>query len=205
MSDKPQPPAGERLAKVIARAGVCSRRDAEAWITAGRVSVNGSPVKTPAFNVVESDTVVVDGKPIARRQPTQLWLYHKPAGLMVTEKDPEGRATVFSEFDKLGLPRVLTVGRLDYNTEGLLLLTNDGGLKRTLELPATGWVRRYRVRAFGSVTQEQLDGLANGTAPSKPSSTARPAPMSGSPCRCARARTAKCATCSARSGSRSTG
>jgi 23S rRNA pseudouridine2605 synthase len=162
MSDKPQPPAGERLAKVIARAGVCSRRDAEAWITAGRVSVNGSPVKTPAFNVVESDTVVVDGKPIARRQPTQLWLYHKPAGLMVTEKDPEGRATVFSEFDKLGLPRVLTVGRLDYNTEGLLLLTNDGGLKRTLELPATGWVRRYRVRAFGSVTQEQLDGLANG-------------------------------------------
>ncbi|WMT91417.1 pseudouridine synthase [Pelagibacterium sp. H642] len=162
MSDKPQPPAGERLAKVIARAGVCSRRDAESWITAGRISVNGSPVKTPAFNVIEGDTIAVDGKPIARRQPTQLWLYHKPAGLMVTEKDPEGRPTVFAEFDKLGLPRVLTVGRLDFNTEGLLLLTNDGGLKRTLELPATGWVRRYRVRAFGSVTQEQLDGLAKG-------------------------------------------
>lgn len=162
MSDKAPPPSGERLAKVIARAGVCSRRDAEAWITAGRISVNGSPVKTPAFNVVESDTIAVDGKPLARKQATQLWLYHKPAGLMVTEKDPEGRATVFSEFTKLGLPRVLTVGRLDYNTEGLLLLTNDGGLKRTLELPATGWVRRYRVRAFGSVTQAQLDTLANG-------------------------------------------
>ena len=162
MSDKAPPPAGERLAKVIARAGVCSRRDAEAWITAGRIAVNGSPVKTPAFNVVESDTIAVDGKPLARKQATQLWLYHKPAGLMVTEKDPEGRATVFSEFEKLGLPRVLTVGRLDYNTEGLLLLTNDGGLKRTLELPATGWVRRYRVRAFGSVTQEQLDTLAKG-------------------------------------------
>ncbi|AEQ50514.1 pseudouridine synthase [Pelagibacterium halotolerans] len=163
MSEKAPPPSGERLAKVIARAGVCSRRDAEAWITAGRIAVNGSPVKTPAFNVIESDTIAVDGKPLARKQATQLWLYHKPAGLMVTEKDPEGRATVFSEFEKLGLPRVLTVGRLDYNTEGLLLLTNDGGLKRTLELPATGWVRRYRARAFGSVTQEQLDTLANGT------------------------------------------
>ena len=162
MSDKSPPPSGERLAKVIARAGICSRRDAESWITAGRIAVNGSPVKTPAFNVIETDTIAVDGKPIARRQPTQLWLYHKPAGLMVTEKDPEGRPTVFSEFDRLGLPRMLTVGRLDFNTEGLLLLTNDGGLKRTLELPSTGWVRRYRVRAFGSVTQEQLDGLARG-------------------------------------------
>jgi len=162
MSDKSPPPSGERLAKVIARAGICSRRDAESWVTAGRIAVNGSLVKTPAFNVIETDTIAVDGKPIARRQPTQLWLYHKPAGLMVTEKDPEGRPTVFSEFDRLGLPRMLTVGRLDFNTEGLLLLTNDGGLKRTLELPSTGWVRRYRVRAFGSVTQEQLDGLARG-------------------------------------------
>ncbi|HWJ89176.1 MAG TPA: pseudouridine synthase [Pelagibacterium sp.] len=162
MSDKPQSPSGERLAKVIARAGVCSRREAEAWITAGRISVNGSPVMTPAFNVIESDAIAVDGKSIARRQPTQLWLYHKPAGLMVTERDPEGRPTVFSEFEKLGLPRMLSIGRLDFNTEGLLLLTNDGGLKRTLELPATGWVRRYRVRAFGSVTQEQLDELSNG-------------------------------------------
>ncbi|GGA56375.1 pseudouridine synthase [Pelagibacterium lentulum] len=163
MSDKLQAPSGERLAKVIARAGVCSRRDAESWITQGRVAVNGSPVKTPAFNVVPTDKIVVDGKPIAQREATQAWLYHKPAGLMVTEKDPEGRPTVFEAFERLGLPRVLTVGRLDFNTEGLLILTNDGGLKRTLELPSTGWVRRYRVRAFGKVTQEQLDSLANGT------------------------------------------
>lgn len=162
MSENKQAPSGERLAKVIARAGVCSRRDAESWITAGRVSVNGSPVKTPAFNVVESDKVEVDGKLIASREATQVWLYHKPAGLMVTEKDPEGRPTVFEAFARLGLPRVLTVGRLDFNTEGLLLLTNDGGLKRTLELPSTGWVRRYRVRAFGSVTQEQLNALKDG-------------------------------------------
>lgn len=162
MSDRPAPQPGERLAKVIARAGVCSRRDAETWITAGRISVNGSVVKTPAFNVIEADTVAVDGKEIARRQPTQLWLYHKPAGLMVTEKDPEGRPTVFDALARLGLPRVVTVGRLDYNTEGLLLVTNDGGLKRTLELPSTGWVRRYRVRAFGSVTQETLNTLKDG-------------------------------------------
>lgn len=162
MSDRPAPTPGERLAKVIARAGVCSRRDAETWISQGRIAVNGSVVKTPAFNVIESDTIAVDGKEIARRQPTQLWLYHKPAGLMVTEKDPEGRPTVFDALTRLGLPRVVTVGRLDYNTEGLLLLTNDGGLKRTLELPSTGWVRRYRVRAFGSVTQEKLDTLKDG-------------------------------------------
>lgn len=162
MSDRPAPPPGERLAKAIARAGICSRRDAESWITQGRIAVNGSVVKTPAFNVVDADTIAVDGKEITRRQATQLWLYHKPAGLMVTEKDPEGRPTVFEALSRLGLPRVLTVGRLDYNTEGLLLLTNDGGLKRTLELPSTGWVRRYRVRAFGSVTQEKLDTLKNG-------------------------------------------
>ncbi|WP_196259502.1 pseudouridine synthase [Pelagibacterium limicola] len=162
MSDKPAPQPGERLAKAVARAGICSRRDAETWIAAGRVAVNGSVVKTPAFNVVEADTIAVDGKEITRKQATQLWLYHKPAGLMVTEKDPEGRPTVFEALTRLGLPRVLTVGRLDFNTEGLLLLTNDGGLKRTLELPATGWVRRYRVRAFGSVTQEKLDTLKEG-------------------------------------------
>ncbi|SDG40790.1 pseudouridine synthase [Pelagibacterium luteolum] len=161
MSEKTSP-SGERLAKVIARAGVCSRREAESYITEGRIAVNGSVVRTPAFNVVDADTIAVDGKPIARKQATQLWLYHKPAGLMVTEKDPEGRPTVFEAFTRLGLPRVVTVGRLDYNTEGLLLLTNDGGLKRTLELPSTGWVRRYRVRAFGSVTQEQLNTLADG-------------------------------------------
>src|SRR5690554_5817291 len=162
MSDKKAAPAGERLAKVIARAGVCSRRDAESWITAGRVAVNGAVVKTPAFNVIDSDKIVVDGRPVAQKEATQLWLYHKPAGLMVTEKDPEGRPTVFQAVESLGLPRVLSVGRLDFNTEGLLLLTNDGGVKRTLELPATGWVRRYRVRAFGKVTQTQLDTLAEG-------------------------------------------
>lgn len=162
MSETDKQTSGERLAKVMARAGVCSRRDAEAWIMAGRVSVNGARVRTPAFNVSETDTVAVDGKEIARRQPTQAWIYHKPAGLMVTEKDPEGRPTVFEKFTELGLPRVMTIGRLDYSTEGLLLLTNDGGLKRTLELPSTGWVRRYRVRAFGKVTQAQLDTLAEG-------------------------------------------
>ena len=163
MSDsRTSPEGGERLAKVIARAGLCSRRDAEAWIAAGRVGVNGRIVRTPAFNVTTRDAVTVDGNPLAERQGTRLWLYHKPAGLVVTEKDPEGRATVFEALEARGLPRVLSVGRLDINTEGLLLLTNDGGLKRVLELPSTGWMRRYRVRAHGSVTQAALDGLANG-------------------------------------------
>ncbi|GHA31001.1 hypothetical protein GCM10007989_28680 [Devosia pacifica] len=156
------PSAGDRLAKVIARSGLCSRRDAENWIQAGRVSVNGKKVLTPAFNVTERDKVTVDGAPLAARQGTRLWLYHKPAGLVVTEKDPEGRQTVFEAVEDLGLPRVLSVGRLDINTEGLLLLTNDGGLKRVLELPETGWLRRYRVRAHGRVNQADLDSLKNG-------------------------------------------
>jgi 23S rRNA pseudouridine2605 synthase len=164
MSDTPtQPDTGDRLAKVIARSGLCSRRDAETWITAGRVSVNGKKVLTPAFNVTDRDKVMVDGSPLAARQGTRVWLYHKPAGLVVTEKDPEGRPTIFQELEAHGLPRVVTVGRLDINTEGLLLLTNDGGLKRVLELPATGWLRRYRVRAHGTVTQAALDGLKDGT------------------------------------------
>ncbi|WP_297580248.1 pseudouridine synthase [Devosia sp.] len=163
MSDTPkQPEIADRLAKVIARAGLCSRRDAEGWIADGRVAVNGKKVLTPAFNVTSRDKIEVDGLPLAARQGTRVWLYHKPAGLVVTEKDPEGRPTIFEELDKKGLPRVLTVGRLDINTEGLLLLTNDGGLKRVLELPSTGWLRRYRVRAFGQVTQAQLDALKNG-------------------------------------------
>ncbi|WDR02462.1 pseudouridine synthase [Devosia algicola] len=156
------PATGDRLAKVIARSGLCSRRDAETWITAGRVEVNGKKVLTPAFNVTDRDKVIVDGAPLAARQGTRVWLYHKPAGLVVTEKDPEGRPTIFEALATHGLPRVVTVGRLDINTEGLLLLTNDGGLKRVLELPATGWLRRYRVRAHGVVTQAALDGLANG-------------------------------------------
>ena len=163
MSDTPkQPETADRLAKVIARAGLCSRRDAEGWIADGRVVVNGKKVITPAFNVTSKDKIEVDGLPLAARQGTRVWLYHKPAGLVVTEKDPEGRPTIFEELDRKGLPRVLTVGRLDINTEGLLLLTNDGGLKRVLELPSTGWLRRYRVRAFGQVTQAQLDSLKDG-------------------------------------------
>ncbi|KKB08722.1 pseudouridine synthase [Devosia chinhatensis] len=163
MSDAPkQPESADRLAKVIARAGLCSRRDAEGWIADGRVSVNGKKVVTPAFNVTSRDKIEVDGLPLAARQGTRIWLYHKPAGLVVTEKDPEGRPTIFEALDRMGLPRVLTVGRLDINTEGLLLLTNDGGLKRVLELPSTGWLRRYRVRAYGSVTQVQLDALKQG-------------------------------------------
>ncbi|PXA97449.1 hypothetical protein DMC47_14100 [Nostoc sp. 3335mG] len=162
MSDTPKPETADRLAKVMARAGLCSRRDAEAWIAAGRVSVNGKKVITPAFNVTSRDKIIVDGKPLAERQGTRVWLYHKPAGLVVTEKDPEGRATIFEALEEQGLPRVVTVGRLDINTEGLLLLTNDGGLKRVLELPSTGWLRRYRVRAYGQVTQAQLDALKTG-------------------------------------------
>ncbi len=154
--------AGDRLAKVIARSGLCSRRDAEGWIKDGRVTVNGKKVLTPAFNVGDADKIKVDGEPLAARQGTRVWLYNKPAGLVVTEKDPEGRPTIFEALDEQGLPRVVSIGRLDINTEGLLLVTNDGGLKRVLELPATGWLRRYRVRAFGSVTQQQLDTLKDG-------------------------------------------
>jgi 23S rRNA pseudouridine2605 synthase len=157
-----KPDTGDRLAKVIARSGLCSRRDAEVWITEGRVVVNGKKVLTPAFNVTDRDKIMVDGAPLAARQGTRVWLYHKPAGLVVTEKDPEGRETVFEHLEQLGLPRVVSVGRLDINTEGLLLLTNDGGLKRVLELPATGWLRRYRVRAHGTVTQAALDKLKDG-------------------------------------------
>ncbi len=163
MSDASQKPAtGNRLAKVIARAGLCSRREAEQWIAAGRVTVNGKAVRTPAFNVTDSDKITVDGNPLVQRSGTRVWLYHKPAGLVVTENDPEGRETIFQALETKGLPRVLTVGRLDINTEGLLLLTNDGGLKRVLEHPSTGWLRRYRVRAHGRVTQDKLDGLKKG-------------------------------------------
>lgn len=162
MSDTPKPETADRLAKVMARAGLCSRRDAEGWIAAGRVMVNGKKVITPAFNVTSRDKITVDGQQLAERQGTRVWLYHKPAGLVVTEKDPEGRPTIFEAVEEQGLPRVVTVGRLDINTEGLLLLTNDGGLKRVLELPSTGWLRRYRVRAYGFVTQAQLDALKDG-------------------------------------------
>jgi len=172
-ADKPKGPAytpptraleeGERIAKIMARAGLCSRRDAENWIKAGRVSVNGKLLDSPAINIHPKDKVLVDGAPLPVRERTRLWMYHKPRGLVTTTSDPEGRPTVFEKLP-VGLPRVITIGRLDINTEGLLLLTNDGGLARVLELPTTGWLRRYRVRAYGKVTQAQLDTLAEGVA-----------------------------------------
>ncbi len=155
----PQEP--ERIAKVMARAGVASRRDSEALIAEGRVSVNGRVIESPALDVGPNDVVLVDGEPLPARERTRLWFYHKPRGLVTTNHDPEGRPTVFDALPE-DLPRVLSVGRLDINTEGLLLLTNDGGLARMLELPETGWLRRYRVRAFGQVNQAQLDTLKGG-------------------------------------------
>jgi 23S rRNA pseudouridine2605 synthase len=151
----------ERIAKVIARAGLASRRQAEAWIEGGRVSVNGQVIASPALNVTAKDIVAVDGQPLPPRERTRLFLYHKPRGLVTTHADPAGRPTIFAALSP-DLPRLISVGRLDLDTEGLLLLTNDGGLARILELPATGWLRRYRVRAHGQVRQDQLDRLRGG-------------------------------------------
>src|ERR1700676_3142173 len=153
--------SGERIAKVIARAGLASRREAEAWIAAGRVAVNDAVIRSPALNVTARDRVSVDGEPLPARQRTRLFLYHKPRGLLTTHADPRDRPTIFQKLPQ-DLPRLVSVGRLDFNTEGLLLLTNDGALARVLELPATGWLRRYRVRAHGTVTQPQLDELRKG-------------------------------------------
>ncbi len=152
---------GERIAKVIARAGVCSRRDAEKLIAQGRVTLDGETITTPAVRVTADRVVAVDGKPLAKPESARLWRYHKPAGLVTTHKDPEGRPTVFQSLPKT-LPRVVSIGRLDVNSEGLLLLTNDGELARRLELPAAGWNRKYRVRLFGKITQADLDKLAEG-------------------------------------------
>lgn len=152
---------GERIAKRLARAGVCSRRDAEKLIAEGRVVVNGSKLDTPAFLVKDGDLVVVDGKPVGEPERARVWRYHKPAGLVTTHKDPQGRPTVFDKLP-VDLPRVISVGRLDLNSEGLLLLTNDGALARSLELPAAGWVRRYRVRVHGVIDPERLLVLEKG-------------------------------------------
>ncbi len=153
--------SGERIAKVIARAGLASRREAELWIAAGRVTLNDAVIASPALNVSESDRISIDGQPLPGRVRTRLFLYHKPRGLLTSHADPRGRPTIFQKLPP-DLPRLISVGRLDFNTEGLLLLTNDGALARVLELPATGWLRRYRVRAHGAVTQAKLDALRDG-------------------------------------------
>ncbi len=145
----------------MARAGLCSRRDAEDWIVAGRVSVNGKVIDSPALDVTDRDKIMVDGAPLPARERTRLWLYNKPRGLVTTASDPEGRPTVFDHLPP-DLPRVVSIGRLDINTEGLMLLTNDGGLARVLALPETGWLRRYRVRVHGGVDQAMLDTLRDG-------------------------------------------
>lgn len=151
----------ERVAKVIARAGLCSRREAERLIGQGRVEIDGSVLTSPAVSVGPDNRIAVDGRPIPMPQPPRLWRYHKPRGLITTAHDPQGRETVFDRLPP-DMPRVQAIGRLDVNTEGLLLLTNDGELKRRLELPATGWIRRYRVRARGKVDPGRLRALAGG-------------------------------------------
>ena len=157
------PAKPERISKIMARAGVASRRDVERMILEGRVRLNGVVLDTPVVNATLADRIEVDGVAIRGIERTRLWLYHKPAGLVTTNSDPEGRPTVFDNLPE-DLPRVLSIGRLDINTEGLLLLTNDGGLARALELPATGWLRRYRVRAHGEIDQADLDKLKEGIA-----------------------------------------
>jgi 23S rRNA pseudouridine2605 synthase len=161
MSKESEKRPGERIAKVIARAGVCSRRDAERLIAECRVKINGEIVDTPARKVQPADLVEVNGVALPAPGASRLWRYHKPAGLIVSHRDPKGRQSVFDALPR-DLPRVVSIGRLDFTTEGLLLLTNDGELERKLELPATGWTRRYRVRVHGTVEQSALDRLQQG-------------------------------------------
>ncbi|MCE0507076.1 rRNA pseudouridine synthase [Roseivivax sp. GX 12232] len=156
-----QTPPGDRIAKVLARAGVASRREAEKMIAAGRIAVNGKVIERAALNVTGADKITVDGRPLEAPEPPRLWLYHKPPGLVTTTKDEQGRPTIFDELPE-DLPRVMTVGRLDLNSEGLLLLTNDGGIKRRLELPSTGWLRRYRVRLKGRPSDATFQPLRDG-------------------------------------------
>ena len=157
----PQRIAPQRIAKVLARAGLCSRRDAERWIVEGRVAVDGTVLTSPAVTVTDDSDIRVDGKPLAAPQRPRLWRYHKPAGLVTTHRDEKGRRTVFGALPA-GLPRLISVGRLDLNSEGLLLLTNDGALARRLELPATGWARRYKARVHGIVDAARLAALVHG-------------------------------------------
>jgi 23S rRNA pseudouridine2605 synthase len=162
MAEKVQDSAeGDRIAKVLARAGVCSRRDAERLIAEGRVSVDGQALATPAYKVKPGAKITVDGKPVREPERARLWRYYKPKGLVTTHRDEKGRPTVFEQLPS-EMPRVISIGRLDYNSEGLLLLTNDGELARKLELPANGWIRRYRVRVFGKLMQEDLDRMLKG-------------------------------------------
>lgn len=151
----------ERIAKIMAAAGLCSRRDAERWIADGRVTVNGQVLATPACLIGSADTVLVDGKPLGSKQARRLWCYHKPAGFITSNRDPQGRPTIFDNLPPT-LPRIVTVGRLDFNSEGLLLLTTDGGLARDLELPQRGWKRKYRVRIHGRITSEITNRLTQG-------------------------------------------
>lgn len=156
-----RPPELQRIAKLLARAGIASRREVERMIAERRVALNGVALETPATLLASLHGVTVDGRPVRAAAPARLFRYHKPAGLLTAERDPKGRPTIYDRLPK-GLPRVMPVGRLDMNTEGLLLLTTDGGLKRQLELPATGVERSYRARAFGEISQERLEGLIEG-------------------------------------------
>ena len=190
-------PKGDRIAKVLARAGIASRRESERMIEAGRVTVNGSKINSPALNVTAKDRIAVDGKPLAEPDPERIWLYHKPTGLVTTNKDEKGRETIFDHLPE-DLPRVMTVGRLDLNSEGLLLLTNDGGVKRKLELPSTGWLRKYRVRINGRPSDETFAPcakvsllMARNSSPWTSPSTVNKGPTPGPRSASARAATAK--------------
>jgi len=153
--------SGDRIAKVIARAGLCSRRDAEKMVLEGRVKVDGEVITSPALNVTSAHAIMVDNNPLKAPEAARMWRYHKPPGLVTTHKDEKGRPTVFASLPP-SLGRVVSVGRLDFNSEGLLLLTNDGEIARRMEIPASGWTRLYRARLFGKVTQQDLDRLATG-------------------------------------------
>ena len=155
------PPSGDRIAKFLARAGIASRREVERMIAAGRITLNGTILDTPAVKVSEADNITVDGKPVGAPEKLRLWRYYKPIGLVTSDSDEKGRRTIFDELPDT-LPRVISVGRLDLNSEGLLLLTNDGELKRKLELPSTGWVRKYRVRVNGYPTDDLFEPLRKG-------------------------------------------